>query len=317
MELNLIFWAFLVCFVLCLGVGTGASLLAYRGISTYNSAFHRRYFYYLVAFYAFGVYGIWGQAAFLGILAGEDPSGPSLAPAGTFLAILGIPFLFLSCGMLAGMGYALHQDQSGRKKSPFHFLLLAGILLGMWATYFISYRYEFLNGPAFVYLEIALLQVLELVYLIVFARKAMQVSKTSPKKKGLHKFTQLMGMGWVLRASALPFIPDFGWFSCLMVLVYFLSNSFPSLYLHIRADDIFPPVGSETPNEEKKARLYETYSLTPREREIVQQLCQGKTNQQIADTLFISLQTVKDHTHRIYSKIGVHSRLKLVQLING
>jgi ATP/maltotriose-dependent transcriptional regulator MalT len=32
--------------------------------------------------------------------------------------------------------------------------------------------------------------------------------------------------------------------------------------------------------------------------------------------LFISLQTVKDHTHRIYSKIGIRSRMQLVQLVN-
>ncbi|MCK5470499.1 MAG: response regulator transcription factor, partial [Cyclobacteriaceae bacterium] len=48
-----------------------------------------------------------------------------------------------------------------------------------------------------------------------------------------------------------------------------------------------------------------------------QQICEGKTNQQIADELFISLQTVKDHTHRIYSKIGINSRMKLVQLVNN
>ncbi len=59
------------------------------------------------------------------------------------------------------------------------------------------------------------------------------------------------------------------------------------------------------------------YQITKREREIVEQICQGKTNQQIADELFISLQTVKDHTHRIYTKIGINGRMKLVQLVNA
>jgi ATP/maltotriose-dependent transcriptional regulator MalT len=57
--------------------------------------------------------------------------------------------------------------------------------------------------------------------------------------------------------------------------------------------------------------------ITKREKEIVEQICQGKTNQQIADALFISLQTVKDHTHRIYCKIGINSRMNLVQMVNG
>ena len=60
----------------------------------------------------------------------------------------------------------------------------------------------------------------------------------------------------------------------------------------------------------------EVEALTQREREVIEQLCLGKTNQQIADSLFISLQTVKDHTHRIYTKVGINSRMKLVQIIN-
>ena len=62
--------------------------------------------------------------------------------------------------------------------------------------------------------------------------------------------------------------------------------------------------------------VFERYGVTKRERQIVQKICLGKTNQQIANELFISLQTVKDHTHRIYSKIGINSRMQLVQMMN-
>ena len=57
--------------------------------------------------------------------------------------------------------------------------------------------------------------------------------------------------------------------------------------------------------------------VTKRERQVVREICLGKTNKQIADELFISLQTVKDHTHRIYSKLGVKSRMQLVQLMDA
>lgn len=57
--------------------------------------------------------------------------------------------------------------------------------------------------------------------------------------------------------------------------------------------------------------------VTRRERQIVEKICLGKTNKQIAEELFISVQTVKDHTHRIYGKIGVGSRMQLVQLLNA
>lgn len=40
----------------------------------------------------------------------------------------------------------------------------------------------------------------------------------------------------------------------------------------------------------------------------------GKTNKEIADELFISLQTVKDHVYRIFKKTNVKNRVHLVNL---
>ena len=37
-------------------------------------------------------------------------------------------------------------------------------------------------------------------------------------------------------------------------------------------------------------------------------------NQQIADKLFISLQTVKDHNHHIFRKTGVRNRMQLARI---
>lgn len=63
--------------------------------------------------------------------------------------------------------------------------------------------------------------------------------------------------------------------------------------------------------------LGKTYGITPREREIVELICRGKRNKEIADELFISLQTVKDHNYRIYKKLGVKNRVQLVNLARG
>ncbi len=57
--------------------------------------------------------------------------------------------------------------------------------------------------------------------------------------------------------------------------------------------------------------------VTPREYEIVQLICQGKSNNEIADVLFISVQTVKTHTYRIYRKLGVRNRVQLANLFLG
>ncbi len=52
----------------------------------------------------------------------------------------------------------------------------------------------------------------------------------------------------------------------------------------------------------------ELHALTGRELEIFQLLAQGQTNQEIANSLFVSVNTVKRHLKSIFHKLGVHTR---------
>ena len=52
--------------------------------------------------------------------------------------------------------------------------------------------------------------------------------------------------------------------------------------------------------------------LSAREVEILKYLCQGWSNQEIADHLFIALPTVKKHTGNIFGKLGVTSRTQAI-----
>jgi DNA-binding NarL/FixJ family response regulator len=53
----------------------------------------------------------------------------------------------------------------------------------------------------------------------------------------------------------------------------------------------------------------EISQLTPREREILELIGKGLSNQEIADQLYIELGTVKNHVHSILKKLDVNSRL--------
>jgi DNA-binding CsgD family transcriptional regulator len=53
-------------------------------------------------------------------------------------------------------------------------------------------------------------------------------------------------------------------------------------------------------------------SLTPREHEILACLAEGKSNRQIASTLFISVATVQNHLHNIFQKLYVANRTQAV-----
>ncbi|PKR77701.1 DNA-binding response regulator [Halalkalibacillus sediminis] len=53
-------------------------------------------------------------------------------------------------------------------------------------------------------------------------------------------------------------------------------------------------------------------SLTQREKEVLMLIAQGKSNQEIADELFIALKTVKVHVSNVLSKLEVHDRTQAV-----
>jgi DNA-binding CsgD family transcriptional regulator len=61
--------------------------------------------------------------------------------------------------------------------------------------------------------------------------------------------------------------------------------------------------------------LAELHQLTPRENEILLLLAHGRDIPHIATQLFISKNTVRTHTKSVYAKLDVHSRQKLLDLL--
>ncbi len=51
--------------------------------------------------------------------------------------------------------------------------------------------------------------------------------------------------------------------------------------------------------------------LTPREREVLELASQGATNKQIAEKLYISVGTVKNHVHKILEKLHLQNRAQI------
>src|SRR5215469_5844616 len=54
--------------------------------------------------------------------------------------------------------------------------------------------------------------------------------------------------------------------------------------------------------------------LSPRERDVLASMAEGKRGRQIAEELLISADTVRTHTRTIFSKLDVHSRLEAVRI---
>jgi ATP/maltotriose-dependent transcriptional regulator MalT len=68
--------------------------------------------------------------------------------------------------------------------------------------------------------------------------------------------------------------------------------------------------GHFLPNQRKLDDL----GITPRELEILELIAQGMSNREIAEKLFVSENTVKTHSSRIFGKMGAKRRTQAVQL---
>jgi two-component system, NarL family, nitrate/nitrite response regulator NarL len=66
-----------------------------------------------------------------------------------------------------------------------------------------------------------------------------------------------------------------------------------------------PPPQMAAPRDRERS------PLSQREREIVALVAQGFKNKEMAEKMFISEQTVKNHLHNIFDKLGVSDRLEL------
>jgi DNA-binding CsgD family transcriptional regulator len=69
------------------------------------------------------------------------------------------------------------------------------------------------------------------------------------------------------------------------------------------------PVRDLVPNEEAGTKL----GLSKRELEVLQLIAEGLSNQEIAARLFVSLNTIKTHSSRIFEKLDVKRRTQAIE----
>jgi DNA-binding NarL/FixJ family response regulator len=85
--------------------------------------------------------------------------------------------------------------------------------------------------------------------------------------------------------------------------------------LNIReVDDDGTTVGVSNPSVSAAAfaALTADVPLTPREREVLRLLAEGRSNRETAERLFISVATVKVHVRHIVAKLGADARTRSV-----
>nr|WP_295922541.1 response regulator transcription factor [uncultured Dyadobacter sp.] len=84
----------------------------------------------------------------------------------------------------------------------------------------------------------------------------------------------------------------------------------PKIETRIVEREVFVTAGEEfSVNEPERLRL----GLSHRELEVLQLISEGLSNQEIASRLFVSLNTIKTHSSRIFEKLEVRNRTQSVE----
>jgi len=78
------------------------------------------------------------------------------------------------------------------------------------------------------------------------------------------------------------------------------------------ANPVIEPKVAPVPTSDLSSDQSEAIGLSQRELEVLNFIAEGYSNQEIAEKLFVSINTIKTHTANIYSKLGVRRRTQAV-----
>lgn len=294
----------------CLGLTAGGILVLFRRKEYRHYPALRYLQFYLILIFTFGFYALWSQILlrnqFFRVLRPGD-----LAALTRFLILLSIPFLLAGKLMLV-----LWTVQVVNR--PVRSYLLPSLLpLGLLAL-LVFFGQE---GTLTLYQGYATLVLVLMTWVgaqLVFS----EVRYLPPQAKtGLVALVMGVGVlhGWAYMETLKTPVPEL-----IFVFLYFLTHTAFVTYFMYRVRlptpdpteaglTSVPTVFTELPASFEK--FVDVYAITPREIEIIQKIYQGKANKEIAEELFVTLQTIKDHTHRIYQKTNVKSRAQLALMI--
>jgi DNA-binding CsgD family transcriptional regulator len=301
-------YLFYLLFILTVAMAAGGVVISSKLRNRYRQGIFSTLLYFQVFIFTFGFYGIWGQAvirAFLSSYISED-----LIVRFSNLAILmGLPFLVFAWLMLIQFSVEI----SGRKRTRlfvFLFLLINfSILIIMGYIMAKTNAVRPLSLLKYYFLSLNFFYSLLASALIMLPVKKLSVIHDHDRKIIAPSLVLIM----ILQSLPLLFYDSQPLLSVVFILTFFAGNTFLPIYLN------YGTLLSAFADENKKVLSFEDFckrfEVSPRETDIVREICNGLSNKEISDKLFISLQTVKDHTHRIYIKTNVRSRVQLINLV--
>jgi len=286
----------------------------------YRLQFLSIYFYFLIFLNVFAIYGMAGARIIRGLLESLGTDSTSVEYMTLVFTCLGLPFLILAMYMFL----RLCNEMVRRNLSTvfnliyfsFQFLLFFGcVLLVIFTSRSGENRYALLGTwIQIIYSSLfALNSFFALAILFLHQKRFIDINEK--------KSARIFGLFYLSIISILIVLVNIlhlsSWLEGIFVIFLFASHLLPIFFLNIYLDKYYIEPVVVVDFKKSIQDFAAKYGISGREKEIIELICMGKSNQDISEGLFISLQTVKDHIHRIYLKTDVKNRVQLANLIRA
>jgi DNA-binding CsgD family transcriptional regulator len=278
-----------------------------------STSFRRKYpggnfsalIYYQIFVFAFGIYGLWGQAIFrmyINDLLSEDVR----ERVSTFATLQGFPFMILAWYMLIRFTRNITGLKTGTGFNTTY--TIASFVLFASLVYFIIKP----DSTPEVYYKhyYSILSTLSQLY----AAAVLIFTKPLNKRISRNNLSSIAAfiIGLTIGQIAILNLTDLtAYWALAFILSFFVLHSGICMFVGYSGLLLHQEVKSEYNGTFES--FCSKFEISPRESDIIKEICNGLTNKEISGSLFISVQTVKDHTHRIYYKTGARNRVDLIR----
>ena len=303
-----------------LGAGAASVLLSIQMNSRYKFEYLNSFRYYQILLFIFGLYGLLGTLFIRNVMTDYNIPQHMIKQLAEFIPFIGVPVIITAWFVFIKMSFELVGKTISRFSGLFYFsLIIIGLFIYIYlinyysaegssmATTLVSY-----SKFAFTGLEIITL----LIAFFIMYRWGVKLNHSSSRRLVLY-FAHISIAMSIITITVFMFSTPNTFIEKLYMLLFFVGQLPSVLFLGYYLNKHFSPALVGTGRQDANEIFISNYQLSKREWEIVERICEGLTNGQISDKLFISLQTVKDHVHRIYKKTGVKNRVQLVNMVRS
>jgi DNA-binding CsgD family transcriptional regulator len=283
----------------------------------YRLPFLSTYLYFQIFLAIFGTYGVLVPGIIRVVLANQEISTIEVENISHFFTFLGFPFLVLCWYMFLRCCHEL-VDTSLPTCLTLSYLVIwflfftgYGILLYFFQD--VSDRY-FPLIPQLIGIIIGGLALPVLFHgtitLVISGRR-----KEQSHKQALFRFALLNLIIFSGVITLLLLNDKHQYIGAAFIFLFFTSSVLPVISIRSYLIQSIPVPESKLEGIGNMEQFIDQFGISKREEEIIQQICLGKSNKEISENLFITIQTVKDHVYRIFLKTGVKNRIQLSNLI--